>query len=201
MLLEFLFCDNFHIASTMSEEDANRRKLERLRAVRGGHSGVVTKLCKEANATLQNESCMADPTKVSRLTVISEQLNAKWKALSTLDVKIVSLCPLTEITGELNHSEPIEVKLLETKHKINSHVKKGLGEPASPSLEVSSESPAVNRQHLPKLPLSKFRGDVTQWSSFWDSFKSSVHNNLNLPVIDKMNYLNSLSEGTAAQTI
>ena len=48
---------------------------------------------------------------------------------------------------------------------------------------------------LPKLALSKFRGDITQWSSFWDLFKSAVHSNPDLPIIDKFNYLNSLIEG------
>ena len=59
----------------------------------------------------------------------------------------------------------------------------------------------MNRLCLPKLTLSRFRGDVTQWSTFWDAFKSAVHSNPDLPVIDKFNYLNSLFEGTAARTI
>ena len=58
----------------------------------------------------------------------------------------------------------------------------------------------MNRPRLPNLTLSRFRGDGTQWSSFWDAFKSAVHSNPDLPVIDKFNYQNSLLEGTAAQT-
>jgi len=51
------------------------------------------------------------------------------------------LCPLTEIEGELNDYEPIEAKLLETKRKINSYVKKGPSEPtASPSPAVAREA-------------------------------------------------------------
>ena len=144
---------------------------------------------------------MADPAKVSRLIVIGEQLDAKWKALSTLDGEIVSLCPLAEIEGELNDSEPVEAKLLETKRKISSYVKKRPGEhTASLSPAVARESPAVNRPRLPKLTLSRFKGDVTQWSSFWDVFKSAVHSNPDLPVIDKFNYLNSLLEGNHSGT-
>ena len=63
------------ISYSRREEDADRRQLDRLRAVRGGHRGVVTKLCKEVDATLEDESSMADLTKVSRLIVISEQLD------------------------------------------------------------------------------------------------------------------------------
>jgi len=160
---------------------------------------LLPKLCREVDATLEDESSIVDRTKVLHLIVLSEQLDTKWKALSTLDRKIASVCPLT---GELNDSEPIEAKLLKAKRKIYSYVKKVPGEPAvSPSPAVAHKSPAVNRPRLPKLTLSRFRGNVTQWSSFWDAFKSGVHSNPDLPAIDNFNYLNSLIEGTAARTI
>ena len=54
---------------------------------------------------------------------------------------------------------------------------------------------------LPKLVLPKFRGDVTIWRSFWDSFNSAVHVNPGLSKIDKFNYLNSLLEGNAKRAI
>ena len=123
----------------MSEEDADRRQLDRLKTLRGGRHSVVAKLCREVDATLEDESFMADPTKVSRLIIISKQLDTKWKALCTLDGEIVSLCPLTEIEGKLNDSEPNEAKLLETKRKINSYVKKGPD-------ELTTSPPAVARQ-------------------------------------------------------
>ena len=93
-------------------EDEDRRKLERLRAVRGGHQGVVTKLCREVEVILAEESFTTDPVKVSRLTVINEQLDTKQKALGNLDGEIVSVCPLTEIETELTESEPLEAKLI-----------------------------------------------------------------------------------------
>ena len=49
--------------------------------------------------------------------------------------------------------------------------------------------------------LPKFKGDVKNWTAFWDSFKFAVHNNEDIPEVDKFNYLNSLLKGTAFQTI
>ena len=49
--------------------------------------------------------------------------------------------------------------------------------------------------------LRKFGGDITLWSSFWDSFESSIHKNQDLTDIDKFNYLHSLLEHTAAEAI
>ena len=49
----------------------------------------------------------------------------------------------------------------------------------------------VVRNRLLKLSLPKFRGDVTKWNTFWDSFRSAVHRNEGISNIDKFNYLNS----------
>ena len=46
-----------------------------------------------------------------------------------------------------------------------------------------------------KLVLPKFKGDITQFRSFWD-FESAVHKNPGLSTVGKFNYLNSLLEGT-----
>ena len=54
---------------------------------------------------------------------------------------------------------------------------------------------------LPKLVLNRFNGDLTKWSTFWDSSESSVHNNPSLSGVDKFNYLYTLLEGTASEAI
>ena len=54
---------------------------------------------------------------------------------------------------------------------------------------------------LPKLVLKKFDGGITNWSSFWDSFESSIHQNPDLTEIDKFIYLKSLLESTAEEVI
>ncbi|XP_064648538.1 uncharacterized protein LOC135500816 [Lineus longissimus] len=53
---------------------------------------------------------------------------------------------------------------------------------------------------LPKIELPKFRGDVTQWQSFWDKFNALV-DKTDIPVISKFTYLDSLLEGEAKAAI
>ena len=51
------------------------------------------------------------------------------------------------------------------------------------------------------MVLPKFKGDVTKWTGFWESFNSAVNQNPDISKVDKFNYLHSLLEGTAASAI
>eukprot|EP00731_Ephydatia_muelleri_P015789 Em0009g213a len=64
--------------------------------------------------------------------------------------------------------------------------------------QANAQSRAIGRVKLPRL---SFNGDLTTWTPFWDSFKSSIHDNDELTSIDKFNYLNSLLESSAAAAI
>ena len=74
--------------------------------------------------------------------------------------------------------------------------------PSGPPIHLGAgemiHSPHVK---LPKLSLKRFNGDLTKWTTFWDTFKSAVHDNPTLTSIDKFNYLNSLLESAAAEAI
>lgn len=55
--------------------------------------------------------------------------------------------------------------------------------------QTGTEIPKAARTKLPKLTLHRFKGDVTQFRTFWDTFESAVHSNLGLTKIDKFSYL------------
>ena len=64
-----------------------------------------------------------------------------------------------------------------------------------------SSGNSANFHKLPKLDLSKFDGSVLEWQSFWDSFDSAIHSNSTLSEVQIFNYLKSLLEGEASNTI
>ena len=70
---------------------------------------------------------------------------------------------------------------------------------------VVSASRASTHSHtsvkLPRLHLRSFAGNLTQWTSFWESFQSAVHDNDELTDTEKFNYLNSLVERSAKEAI
>ena len=69
-----------------------------------------------------------------------------------------------------------------------------------PSLNHFSPDPPVKAK-LPKLTFPRFRGEITNWIGFWDSYNPAVHRNTALSKIDEFNYLNSLLEGAAKRAI
>ena len=66
---------------------------------------------------------------------------------------------------------------------------------------TGTEAPKAARTKLPKLTLRRFKGEVTQFRTFWDTFESAVHCNPGLTNVDKFSYLVSLLEGSASHTI
>ena len=65
----------------------------------------------------------------------------------------------------------------------------------------SSHSQSTTKPRLPKLVLPKFKGEITKFKSFWDSFDSAVNKNADLSSVDKFNYLHALLEGQTARAI
>ena len=63
---------------------------------------------------------------------------------------------------------------------------------------VSAKSCKVK---LPKLSLPTFSGDPIAWTTFWESFSSAIHQNADLSDIEKFQYLQSLLQKSAADTI
>ena len=74
------------------EEDGQRRKLDRLKLIRRGHHGVLTKLIREVENQLESHE-----PEVNRLKIISKQLDSKLKAFTSLDGEILELCPEDDI--------------------------------------------------------------------------------------------------------
>ena len=139
-----------------------------------------------------------------RLNVMRQLLDGKQESLSEMDQEILSLCEVTTIDKEIEESEEFTASIIRLKckienaSKVNMPTQQHVRSPQTTSQPVNQN--AV-RARLPKLYLPKFRGDVTKWNTFWDSFQSAVHRNEGISNIDKFNYLNSVLEGAAARAI
>lgn len=217
-----------------------KEKLDRLRAKRGGHRGVCTKLAKEADELLH----LPGDVDIDRSEIIRSLLEAKLKILSEIDEEILGLCDVEDIEQEIEESAEVVSRILNAKRKLEKALKPGMskginkGDGQLPShliptqqdgnsnsthstngdqsngtsqnevntdmsqpIAMTTTSTTTVKPKLPKLTLPKFKGDVTKWNTFWDSYESAIHNNDNITKVDKFNYLNSLLEGTALRAI
>ena len=176
-------------------------ELERLRTIRRGHRGVTTKIVKEVDELLASGE-LIESEQLSWLNVKLQQLDGKLKLLSDIDKEILSKCNVDAIEQEINESESVTDKIMSYKQRIQEAIKGSPETAITPAIvpHVTATS-SLNQPKLPKLTLPKFRGDLTSWTGFWDSFKSTVHENNAISKVDKFSYLKSLLEGTAARSI
>ena len=189
--LRFVICICYCLAA-MSEN-------ERMRSIRGDHRGVVMKIVREVDGLLTTDGPMI-PERATQLHIKLQQLEAKLKVLSDIDKDILSKCDVGEIEHEIDELEATTAKIMNCQQKIH----KAIRAPTEPSVvhtptAVPTSTPT--KPKLPKLTLPKFKGELTSWTTFWDSFKSTVHENPNMSKIDKFSYLKSLMEGSAASCI
>ena len=175
-----------------------KQKCDRAKAIRRGHRGVTTKLVREVD-----EIVTADPSTAqaqARLKVIFKQLEAKSAVLSELDREISSLCDLDELEREIEEAERVIAKLIECKRRIEevTNPPSRISTISDPT-PLSTVTPPVTTNRLPKLILSKFRGDVTKWTAFWDSFSSAVHERADISKVDKFNFIKFVVGGQCSQ--
>ena len=63
-------------------------------------------------------------------------------------------------------------------------------------------SPRTRSAKLPKSEVPTFDGDLLKWKSFWNQFRVSIHDCIDLTNAEKMVYLqNALKDNTARRTI
>ena len=99
----------------------NKEKLERLRQVRAGHGGDVTRKVKKAEQILNVSQDVAEiPEKEgSRLSVIRQLLEQKQKILQRYDEDILNVWNVKNIAKEIEDSDEIISKTYKnTKAKL-----------------------------------------------------------------------------------
>ncbi|XP_037528605.1 uncharacterized protein LOC119405847 [Rhipicephalus sanguineus] len=88
-------------------------------------------------------------------------------------------------------SEPNDDRVAATQSNIGS-----AGAPPGP---VST--PRYRSVALPTLQVPTYAGDLRQWQEFWDHYRATIHENTELPPIEKFRYLLTYLTGAAKRAI
>ena len=144
---------------------------------------------------------LLEAEQLKQLSVKMQQLDGKLKVLSDIDKEILDQCEVDTIEREIDESEVISAKILQCKQRISDAITRVAATPPATATTGAVTSSPSNKPKLPKLTLPRFRGDLTSWTTFWDLYKSTVHDNGEISKVDKFSYLKSLLEGAAAKAI
>jgi hypothetical protein len=97
-------------------DEQAKAKLERLKAIRAGHRGIVTKAIKECDEILGATPISEE--NVSQL--VDQQLRSKLSTLKDLGQEFLAICDVKDIEQAIMESEEIEFKLIDKTKKIEA---------------------------------------------------------------------------------
>ena len=173
--------------------------LAKKKRIRAGHKASATKTMGKIDDILG-----AGSPDTSTLSLMKLTLQEKLETIKVLDSEIVELIDdeaavTTEIEQTDGYRETIHSSLLKIEKALGKIVAPPTAATTTPS--TSATTPTTSRVKLPKLKLRPFGGELTQWTSFWESFEAAVHTNPDLTSVEKFNYLSSVLERSAREAI
>ena len=101
----------------MSTENGQNQNIERSATIRGAHRAVLTRLIKEAEPILMEESHTEHV--LERLQILSGSIQSEGKLLDSLDEDVLSKTEIDDIANEVDQSSLISEKIIEVGCKIN----------------------------------------------------------------------------------
>lgn len=163
-------------------------ELNQLRQQRGGHRAQSTKLSQQITTQLEEETACIDT-----LELLRDELSKQQSLILDLDSEILSHLTGDAVNTEISHTSDQRIKVNLTLKKVEKRLATKSTSNANTSLAKSVK--------LPNITLKKFSGDPLQWSSFWDMFRTSIHERSDIAVPAKFHYLISQLEGEAAKLL
>ena len=178
----------------MSEDLAKKKR------IRAGHRASATRMLRQIDELLA-----VTPPDTVRLSQLKLSLEEKLGTLKQLDGEIVELTDEDHLIEEIEQADGFKEGIFAAMLRIEKQCTAPLAAPETPVTEPetvrTAPTPRGNRVKLPKT-LRAFNGDITTWTTFWDSYESAIHTSTELSAdIDKFNYLRSLLERTALEAV
>ena len=158
--------------------------MERHVKVRGGHYARTKVLIRSLN-----EAYEKDETTEAWVENQIEAISAQKESIQKLNELILDQCEdvNTEIEKSCEFNLFINAALNDAKRWLRGR--------------SSQDSSTSNPVKLPSIVLQKFSGNPLEWSTFWDIFKTSIHNRRDLSNAAKFYYLRNQLEGEASMLL
>ncbi|KAG1661324.1 Ovochymase-2 [Nymphon striatum] len=166
-------------------------KLECLDNLLRGRRAAITKRIDLINSAVEK----GDNAEIEIQCQLLKEAGIKLEAVSE---DILSIISEERFDSEIEKQEQYRENIARCFFTVESRKQKAPEGPLGDKKAPLSHNVQVK---LPKLFIDPFDGDVLKWTTFFEQFKSSIHENNHLSPIDKFNYLKSLLRGAAANSI
>ena len=111
-------------------------------------------------------------------------IEEKYKMFTSYKNRLHTMLSVRESIEEMDHDNDVARAVQSCRSFVND-----------------AEELDKNSNKLPKLELSKFSGNLVDWTLWWNPFKHSIHENRTLDVNTKLSHLRSLTTGRANEAI
>ena len=175
-----------HLSSQSSNHQLNNIHLLRRKE-------MILKMDIDAVIQVILETRKDSSNNIVRMGIRVQKLNGNMESCSEVRDEVIALISDDEIAEEaqkwIDYQQGIDIISKQSVSKVDE--------------QTTSGSPEHKQSHLklPKLKLPKFDGDVLKFQHFWNQFEAAVHDNDNVPAVQKFTYLRSVLEGVAYHTI
>ena len=127
-------------------------------------------------------------------------LQEKISVLKTLDAEIVDLVKEEEVGEEIERADQYMEDLYDVLARMEEVLHSSSSWPLAtgPTPATTDDRHPPTKVKLPKLTIQPFKGELTAWVTFWDSY---IHLNSSLSGIERFNYLRTFLQGPALEAI
>ena len=174
-----------------------KKKLAKSKRVRAGHKAVVTKRLSEVDNLIEAIRAGGSEAEYVTLEQAKRGLQEKLATIRKLDDEIAEQTEDKEaLTQGLIEADEFSQRTYKALIKIERCFASTSASP-EPIQSVGGHA----RTRLPELNLKGFNGELTEWFTFWDAYKSAIHESTSLSDVDKFTYLRTLLTGSALEAI
>ncbi len=177
----------------------------RLTASRGGNRAAATRLVNKINDIIA-DATTTRPQKIHELQNKIANLETKMATIEDIDAAIQGELDPEDVEAEIEAADISNQTLRDAKDGFTFQLRTlqdaedaanaALALATAPIVPATAATPGPSASVLPKLDLPTFKGDILQWSSFWDVFESEVDSK-SYGGATKFNFLISKLEGEA----
>ncbi|EFX61556.1 hypothetical protein DAPPUDRAFT_272795 [Daphnia pulex] len=164
---------------------ASRDILEKLRASKA----TQEELDEEQTITLQTQD------EILGARAIIKQKKQEWLD----DERDRRLLTLFQATNQASNLAANQATSQAQMAQLIAQIVAAIPAPPAPVINVTAApapAPAVQSIRLPQRQIKHFRGDVLEWTQFWESFNAAVHSS-SLSNVQKFDYLKEYLKGEA----